>query len=102
MAVAGDGGEEVFRLLVADGALAETTPVGARSDAGIIAIAPVSEIVAALFAGASMVGNLIGWHAGRLGAHLCQLEHLGRGLCLNRLEFVLRHHGREARAGLDR
>ena len=75
--------------------------VRAGADPGIIAVAPVSEVVAALRAGPGVVGDFVGGQPGRGGALLGQLEQAGRRVGVERLELVLGDHRGEARAGLD-
>ena len=102
VAVARDRGEEVLGLLVAHGAQARAAAVRAGADPGIIAVAPVSEVVAALGAGAGVVGDFVGGQAGGGGALLGQFEQARRGVGVERLEVALGDHRGEARAGLDR
>ena len=63
VAVAGYRREEILGLAVADGAHAEPPAMRAGADPGIIAVAPVSEVVAAFVAGAGMVADLVGRQA---------------------------------------
>src|SRR5687768_6733201 len=101
MAVASDRGEEILWLLVADRPLAEPASMCAWPDAGIIAVAPVCEVVAALLAWPGVIGDFIGGQSGRSRQFLCQLEHVRRRIRVQRLELVPGDHGSEARARLD-
>ena len=101
MAVAGDGAEEILGLLVADGAHAGPPPVRTGTDPGVIAVAPVGQIVAALGAGAGVVGDFIGRDARGGGAGLGQFEQDCAGLGIERIELAFGDHRGEAGAGLD-
>ena len=61
-------GKEILGLLVPHGPHSEAPPVRARADPGIIAIAPVSEVVAAFLPEARMVADLVGGDSGGRGA----------------------------------
>lgn len=72
-----DGFEPGFRVALGGGCELGGAPrqasMRAGADAGIIAITPVGEVVAAFGAGTGMVGNLIGRHAVTLGDFLRRL-----------------------------
>src|SRR5699024_9448207 len=67
VAVPAKSREEVFGLAVTNAAHARASSVGARADAGIIAITPVCEIVPALLSRARMIADFVGGHPGRQG-----------------------------------
>ena len=62
VAVARKSGEEVLGLAVPHGAHPEPAAVRAGADAGIIAVAPVSEVVPALLAAPRVIADLVGGH----------------------------------------
>jgi hypothetical protein len=55
MTVAADRRQEILRLPVADRAHSATTPMRPGTDAGVILVAPVSEIVPALCSRLGMI-----------------------------------------------
>ena len=59
----------------------------ARADAGIIAIAPIDQIVPAFRTGPGMIGNLIGGQTGGLGHFLRRLVEISR-------QVIIRNHQR--------
>ena len=73
MAVAPEAGQEVLGFAMADGALAQPASVRSGPDAGVIAVAPVGEVVAAFLAGARVIADLIGRDSGFGGALRRQL-----------------------------
>ena len=79
----------------------EAAAVRARADAGIIAVAPVSEVVAALRARARVVADFIGGQARGRGALAGQLVQRGGEVGVERLELARGMERGEARAGLD-
>src|SRR3982750_4705928 len=81
---------------------AQATPVGARSDARIVAVSPVSEIVAALMSAARMVADLVGGKAGGGRHRVGQLVQHGRRILVERLELAGGVQRCKARPGLDR
>ena len=54
-----DSGQEVLRLAMAHRSHSKAATVRSRTDAGIIAIAPISEIVATFLAGPRMIADLV-------------------------------------------
>ena len=60
----------------------------ARADAGVIPVAPVSEVVAALLARPGVVGDFIGGEARRRGPLLGQLEQVAARVGVERLELM--------------
>ena len=102
VAVAGDGGEEVLGFLVADGAQARSSAMCAGADPGVIAIAPVGEIVARFGARVRVIGDFVSGNSGFRGALLGQFEQGRRRVGIERFEGVLCDHRGEAGAGFDR
>ena len=101
MAVAGERGAPVFGLAVALDGPPPAPAMRAGADAGVILVAPVSEIVAALLARPGMVRDFVGGETRVFGHRLRRfiedraLVRIGRG------QFAARGHGGEAGAGLD-
>ena len=77
-------------------ARAAAAAVRAGADAGIGAVAPVSEIVAALLAGPGVVGDFVGGEAGRLGHRLGQLVERGASSGSARRQLAPRRHARRS------
>ncbi len=73
----------------------------ARPDAGIVAVPPIGQVVAALRAGAGVIGRLIGGQAGRGGHGAGRLEQVGGGVAIGDHQPPRLRLGREARARLD-
>ena len=73
----------------------------AGTDARIILVAPVSEVVPAFRARPGVVGDFVGGQAAGCRALLCQFEQACRSVCIERLELMLRNHRREPCARLD-
>ncbi len=85
-----------------DGAVAEPAPVRARADAGIVAVAPVSEVVAALLTGPGMVADFVERQARGGGDFAGEFVEVGGNVGVDGLEFAGGMEGGEARARLDR
>src|SRR4051794_18932963 len=79
----------------------EAAAMRARADAGIVAIAPVSEIVPAFLARTRMVADLIGRHPGGRRHDVGQLVKGRRLIDVERMELSSLVQGGEAGAGLD-
>src|SRR5687768_11850262 len=82
-------------------ALPEAASVRAGADARIVAITPVSEVVAALLAWPGVVADLIGGEAGRRGASGGQLVERRGAVGIESLQLTRGGERGEARAGLD-
>src|SRR5579884_3353723 len=100
MAVAPYRRKEVLGLAMADAAQAQPAPVSAGTDSGVIAVAPVSEIVPALLARARVIADLVERHSRSRRHRVGQLvERRGR-FGVERLELAFRDHAGETRAWL--
>jgi hypothetical protein len=76
--------------------------VGAGSDADIVAVAPVDEVVPALLAGPGVVRDLVGRQARRRQHLPCRLEQGRAEVLVGYHQLALGVPGGERRAGLDR
>ena len=72
------------------------------TDAGIIAVSPVSEIVVALLPAAGVIADFVGWYPGTGRHGVGQLVERRGDVGVERLELALRRLGRKARARLYR
>src|SRR5688572_6202705 len=79
----------------------EPSAVRSGTDAGIIAVAPVGEVVAALLAAQRMVADFVGGQAGGRGALGRQLIERGSLVGIERLELACGSERSEARPGFD-
>ena len=77
------------------------TPMRARTDAGIFAIAPVDQVVAALGARPRVVGHLVGRQAGTRAMIEGEVVEVASEIVVRQYEFPARMQGREGRVGLD-
>ena len=102
MAVARHRAQEVFRLLVPFGRHGAPPAMRPRTDPGIIAIAPIGQIMAAFLAGAGVIAGFIGRQTGLFRAVLRACEELRSQIVVHRRKFAAAHIAREARALLDR
>ena len=75
--------------------------MGAWTDARVIPVSPVGEVVAAFLAGTRVIADFVGRDAGGGGALRGQFEEIGGFVGVQRFELVLGDHRREARAWLD-
>ena len=75
--------------------------VRARPDAGIFAVAPVEQVVAAFLAGGGVVGDLVGRQARRLRQLLRQLVEIVRQLAVGHPQLAAGMELGERRARLD-
>ena len=100
-----DGGEPALRLAERAGrelpAVHGDPAMGAGADAGIVAIAPVDEIVPQLLARSGMVRDLVGGKARVAQDRLRRLEKLAGQVLVRHGERAGRVQGVEAGAGLD-
>ncbi len=74
----------------------------AGTDADVILVAPVGEVVAALLARPRMIADLVGGQAPGFGQFAGQCVEVRRGIVGKRHERAPADVGGEARAGLDR
>src|SRR5205085_7960519 len=95
-------GKEVLRLSVANRTHSQPPSMRARTDAGVIAITPVSEIVPAFVTRPGVITDLVSRHSCRRGHDIGHLVERSGCFGVERFKIVPRDHACKARARLER
>ena len=75
--------------------------MGAGADPGVVAVAPVDQVVAAVLAGPRVVGDLVGGRPAAASASPVASIQRGRRVLVGQCERALGVQAEERRAGLD-
>src|SRR3546814_5658399 len=102
MSVTRYGGKPVFRLFASEACPAQPPAVRSGTDAQIVLIAPIYQIMAALLTRPGVVADLISRNASRSRHCASHLEQIGGMVRIGGREFALAHQRVEPGARLNR